>query len=105
MIAIFKSNPNKTEGELKEKFFRSKLMKELYRSKTKMYISKAMRSELDYLLHIFDNPDKYKWSTPIAHLIPRVPSFESFGDSCLHACGGFSLDLGFWWYIEWPEEI
>ena len=80
-------------------------MKDLYRSKAKMYISKAMRSELNFLLHVFNNPEKYTWKTPIAHLIPHDPSFESFGDSCLFACGGFSLDLAYWWYIEWPEEI
>lgn len=80
-------------------------MKELYRSKATMYISTSMKAELNFLLHVFNNPEKYTWKTPISHLIPRDPSFESFGDSCLFACGGFSLDLAYWWYIEWPKEI
>ena len=42
---------------------------------------------------------------PIGHLIPRDPSGEGWSDSFLHAAGGYSLDLVFWWYYEWPESI
>ena len=42
---------------------------------------------------------------PIGHLIKRSPSGMGDSDSSLHAAGGFSLDMGFWWYWEWPEEI
>ena len=42
---------------------------------------------------------------PIGRLIKRRPSAIGYSDSCLHAAGGYSLDLGFWWYIEWPQAI
>ena len=42
---------------------------------------------------------------PIGHMIPRDPSGSAWSDSSLHAAGGFSYELGFWWYIEWPEAI
>ena len=42
---------------------------------------------------------------PIGHLIKRSPSAVGYSDSSLHAAGGYSLDMGFWWYIEWPQEI
>ena len=43
---------------------------------------------------------------PIGHLVPgRDPSAESKSDSSLHAAGGYSKDLGFWWYIQWPKEV
>ena len=45
------------------------------------------------------------WITPIAHMIPRTPSFSACGDACLYGGGGFSLDMKFWWHLKWPEEI
>ena len=42
---------------------------------------------------------------PLGHMIPRDPSGVGYSDSCLHAAGGFSYDMGFWWYFEWPQSI
>ena len=42
---------------------------------------------------------------PMRHLIKRTPSGIGYSDSCLHAAGGYSIDMGFWWYIEWPKII
>ena len=42
---------------------------------------------------------------PIGHFVNRDPSGTGWSDSCLDAAGGFSTDLGFWWYIEWPEKV
>ena len=39
------------------------------------------------------------WDTPIAHIIPRIPTTTAFGDSCLEGAGGYSISLGFWWHI------
>ena len=27
-----------------------------------------------------------------------------FGDSCLEGAGGYSIELGFWWHIDFPKE-
>ncbi len=45
------------------------------------------------------------WETPIAHIIPRMPMFTSFGDSCLEGAGGYSILLGFWWHIPFPKAV
>ena len=42
---------------------------------------------------------------PIGHRIPRDPSGSAWSDSSLDAAGGFSYELGFWWYLKWPENI
>ena len=34
-----------------------------------------------------------------------TPDCFARGDACLDGAGGFSLDLGFWWFFEWPTEI
>ena len=57
------------------------------------------------MLHIVTNPYLYIWEATIAQLIHREADYHSLGDTSLHAAGGFSLDLGFWWYISWHNEI
>ena len=42
---------------------------------------------------------------PISHMIPRTPSGIAHSDSCLSAAGGFSIEMKFWWYIEWDDRI
>jgi hypothetical protein len=42
---------------------------------------------------------------PIAHLIPRTPFATTIGESLLVGAGGFSITLGFWWHICFPDEV
>jgi hypothetical protein len=46
-----------------------------------------------------------KVETPIAHLIPRVPTALIIGNSLLVACGGYSITLKFWWHLSFPKDI
>jgi hypothetical protein len=45
------------------------------------------------------------WESRITHVIPRMPTFTTFGDSCLKEAGRNSLSLGFWWRLPFPEEV
>ena len=63
-----------------------------------------MRREIN-LIHDALSCDRIDMWRPIGHLIKRSPSAIGDSDSSLHAAGGFSLDMGYWWYWEWPEEI
>jgi hypothetical protein len=42
---------------------------------------------------------------PIAHLIPQTPFATTIGDSSLEGAGGFSITLGFWWHICFPDKV
>jgi hypothetical protein len=46
-----------------------------------------------------------RWESPNAHIIPRMPTFITFGDSCLKGAGGHSLSLSFWWHLPFPEVV
>ena len=46
-----------------------------------------------------------KWEEPIAFLIKRMPYASTFGDACLDAGGGYSIELKFWWHLEFPEAV
>jgi hypothetical protein len=68
-------------------------------------INRTMRAEIEFF-HDNLKPDSgIKWETPIAHLIPRTPFATSIGDSSLEGAGGFSIALGFWWHICFPDKI
>ena len=97
----------KTDDEkvLFDRFVQKKISKSLYGSKKPCFISVELRAEINFITHIVRNPTTFKWEAPIAHLVPRTHDYGSWGDSSLYAGGGFSLDLHFWWYINWPLEI
>ena len=64
-----------------------------------------MRLEIKFLRDkLLPQPD-IKRETPTAHIIRRMPSASSFGDSSLTGMGGYSLDLKFWWHLPVPEEV
>jgi hypothetical protein len=77
----------------------------VHHAKFQYNINKTMHQEIDFFREkLLPNSD-IKWETPIAHIIPRMPIFTSFGDSCLEGAGGYSIPLGYWWHIPFPEEI
>jgi hypothetical protein len=89
----------------KADFYKGKLSQDLWNTKHRAFINKSMRAELKMLLDILQQPERFQWSSPIAHLIERNPDYSAWGDSSLYAAGGFSTDLKFWWQINWPKEI
>jgi hypothetical protein len=46
-----------------------------------------------------------EWEMPIAHLIPQMPFSTTIGDSLLEGAVGYSIILGFWWHIRFPDEV
>ena len=68
-------------------------------------IPKSMRLEIEFFRDQLHPDSGIRWESPIAHIIPRTPTFISFGDSCLEGAGGYSVSLGFWWHLLFPNEI
>ena len=67
-------------------------------------MSKEMRETIDVIIKALDSPH-VNTRALMGHLIPRDPSGTAWSDSSLQAAGGYSIDMKFWWHIEWPEEI
>lgn len=63
-----------------------------------------MKEELHLIIRALESR-RLKLRTPIGHLIRRDPSARAWSDSSLRAAGGFSVDMGFWWYLKWPKEV
>ncbi len=86
-------------------FALKKAAKMVHHAKYKFRINTTMRQEIEFFRATLLPDSGITWETPIAHLIPRTPSASSFGDSSLQGAGGYSIELGFWWHIDFPQEV
>jgi hypothetical protein len=86
-------------------FALKKAARMIHHSRYKFTINLSMRQEIEFFRDKLQPGSNIIWETPIAHVIPRTPSATAFGDSCLEGAGGYSIELGFWWHIDFPEEI
>lgn len=85
-------------------FYQAETARTVHKHKKHYRINKTMRRELNLIRTILRD-DSISRKCPIAHLIPKAHSAESYSDSSLHAAGGYCSELKFWWYIEWPPEV
>ena len=88
---------------LRKKFLERKIATDIYHSRVKIFVTTQMAEELRFLTQILEDIEGCPLSCPIAHLIPREPDCQTFGDACLDAAGGFSDCLGFWWHVQFPN--
>ena len=64
-----------------------------------------MRQEIEFCCNKLLPKSKIVWETTIVHIIPWMPTFTSFGDCCLKGTRGYSISLGFWWHIPFPDAV
>ncbi len=68
-------------------------------------VNGTMRNELNFLSKALEPDSGIVFETPIAHLIPRMPTASIVGNSLLIACGGYLITLNFWWHLSFPKEV
>lgn len=85
-------------------FAQSTTARMIHRTRLLFRINRTLRAELQLIRRALTADWVDMWR-PIAHMVPRDPSGVGYSDSCLHAAGGFSFDMKFWWYYEWPQEV
>jgi hypothetical protein len=94
------------KDQIRHIFFAIKRSAKLvHQSRCQYNITKSMRQEIEFFCKKLLPNSGICWESPIAHMIPRMPTFIIFGDSCLKGAGGYSLSLGFWWHLPFPEEV
>lgn len=77
----------------------------VHRVKEKYYINSDMRAEIEFLRQATAPNSNVSWSTPIGHMVKRDPNWQCHSDACLRSGGGYSIDLNFIWYLQWPQEF
>jgi hypothetical protein len=68
-------------------------------------INRTMHFEIKFFRNKLKPDSGIKWEMPISHLIPQTPFAMTIGDSSLEGAGGFSITLGFWWHIHFPDKV
>ena len=82
------------------RFLQRTIAEEIYKREAPAFINKSLRSEINIIMEILSQLDKYNISTPIAHVVSREPDFITYGDTFLEAPGSFSKYLKFWLHVE-----
>jgi hypothetical protein len=77
----------------------------VHQSRCQYNITNSMHQEIEFFREKILPNSKICWESLIAHIIPRMPTFITFGDSCLKGARGYSLSLDFWWHLPFPEEV
>jgi hypothetical protein len=77
----------------------------VHHSKYRYNIKKTMHLKIEFFHEKLQPLASILWEAPIAHIIPRVPTAMAFGNSCLEGTGGYSISLGFWWHLPFPEKV
>ena len=85
-------------------YAQSATARQVHSSRRTYYLNQTAKEELNLITRALRD-DTIPKHSPIAYLIPREPSGTAWGDSCLYAAGGYSIDMQFWWYVKWPDSI
>jgi hypothetical protein len=68
-------------------------------------INKTMCYEIKFFCDKLKPDSGIEWEMPIVHLISQMPFAMTIGYSLLVGAGGFSITLGFWWHICFPNGV
>jgi hypothetical protein len=85
-------------------FALSQSAKKVHSFPVKYRILPLLRAESEYIRRILANT-KISLHTPIAAIVPRDYELMMWANSCKQSGGGWSTDLKFWWYLEYPAEV
>jgi hypothetical protein len=102
--AMLKLQKQIEASDLHKSFALSHTAKAVHSHKKSYHFNSTLKEEIKIILAALSSswvPTK----RPIAHLIPRDPNGTSDSDSSLDAAGGFSFDMFYWWYFEWPPAV
>ena len=103
-LKIAKQKPLDDTTAMETTFALSETARKQHNLRKKHFIPPTMREELALIQSALE-ADNIPKGSPIAHLIPNVWDSEAHGDSSLEAAGGWSTDMQFWWWLDWPDAV
>ena len=77
----------------------------IHRSRCTYQISDLLREDIEFFRMALSPNSGIPWWSQLAHIVQRTPIGIPVGDSCLRSCGGYCVELRFWWYLAFPESI
>lgn len=92
------------EEEMEISFAQGNTARKIHNLKRKHHLNQTMIEEISIIRDALSSKSILK-AQPIAHAIPNRQDAICYGDSSLNAAGGWSTDMGFWWYVSWPQKV
>ncbi len=77
----------------------------VHHAKYRCNINKTMCQEIIFFREKLRPSSSILRETPIAHIIPWMPTETAFGNSCLEGAEGYSISIGFWWHLPFSEKV
>jgi len=100
----YKASDNRHNGKV-IRFAMKQAARQIHHCKNDFFINAEMKEEIAFFRHFLSPGSGIDWETPIAFMIPRTPFAKTYGDSCLEGGGGYSLELKFWWHLEFDDDV
>lgn len=102
----YKRNVNQQNNVAKQiNFAMKKAAQMIHQFPYRYHINETLAGELKFMYDALEPDSGIEFKSPIGHIIPRTPIGKTFGDSSLKGCGGYSIELGIWWHLEFPETV
>ena len=99
-----KQRPETKDDEREINFAIGQTARQVHSCQQKYRIPASLTEEISFLRKILlDN--SISLCTPLAHIVPRDPTWTGAADSCKHSGGGWSVDLLFWWHVAYPQDV
>jgi hypothetical protein len=76
-----------------------------YHASYQYNINRTMHYKIEFFRDKLKPDSGIEWEMLIAHLIPQMPFATTIRDSLLECAGGFSITLGFWCHIRFPDKV
>ena len=104
MLQGLKMNATTDEDRREIRFFMGKVSKQVHGAENVYRIPDTFREELRIVRAIL--ADKaIKLETPIAHIVPRDPTYVACASATPTVAEGWSVDLGYYWRLDFDAEI
>ena len=104
VIKAAKKVPTMTEDMREMNFAIGEQAKMLHSGPMKHRMPASLKMEIALCTAVLRD-DSIVLETPFGHIVDRDREFESGADSCKKAGGGWSIDLLFWWHLEYCAEV
>ena len=101
---FLKEAESSLSSDMVRTYAQSETARSIHSSTRQHWINRTLREEFLLITRALSSKH-LNLRTKLSHLVRRDPSAQAWSDSCLYAAGGYSITMGFWWYLEWPPEV
>lgn len=104
MITAAKRTVNVADDTREINFAIGQVAKMAHKAPIKYRMPQTLKTEIAIIKALLRD-DTIILETSFSQIVDKDPDLEAGGDSCKKGGGGWSLDMCFWWYLEYSAEV